>query len=795
MTTQPLRRTRFHPLLILCLAYTLLVFSHSAATPVFEAPDEVWHYAYVRWIAGGHGLPSLTDDSSGANQEAAQPPLYYGLAALLSGGFRDDDLSTVLRHNPGFGHQAPTTSVDNKNMLIHPAAQAIDWHGAVLALRITRLTSWLFGLVTVWAAWGLGMAAFENRRWALVTAALVAFQPQFVFISSVVSNDSAAAAAAGVALWLGVAILRWGTTWKRALVAGLIAGLAALTKMSVLPVLPYLAVCLVGSALLGAPPTGTQTAADGRRRSYLARHAGYLAAFALVALSLGGWWYGRNLRQVGDLLGLQHHTTTMWGRTAPVSVVDLLPELPLLFSSFWGAYGWGHITWPGEVYVLLALLTLPLLGLALAAIGQTWMRAIHRWAQGDTAYLRALLRGRTPAGGAVLAGSLSAVWLAGITAALVRWMLLVEAPHGRLLFPALTAWALLLALALRDVHRWLGQTRATEPGRTLGLTHAILAVSAALAMLAPGARILATFAPPRLVSPADAVAQCAQPRDFRYSLPTGSPEGVAHLLCADAVPDRVAPGELVTVRACWTAERPMAKDYTVFVHLLGPDNLRVAERHTYPGLGRYPTSLWVPGRAFCDHYTLEVAGWADTPTRYRLEIGLFDALSGDRLRANADPAIAGDVTVVAGTRTANPTVPFIATFGSASGGPIALTAYDLAETAAPGDQLTVTLHWSATGTPSRDYVAFVHLWRPGDPAPLAQHDAQPRNGWYPTSNWRTGDSVPDTHTLILPADLPPGTYPLWAGLYDASDHSRLPAYAGAPLPHDMVSLGTLEVTE
>ncbi len=76
-------RSDHRRLLVIGLTFVLLVLMHNAATPVFEAPDEVWHYAYVRWIAEGHGLPALDSDESGASQQAAQPLLYYLLAALV----------------------------------------------------------------------------------------------------------------------------------------------------------------------------------------------------------------------------------------------------------------------------------------------------------------------------------------------------------------------------------------------------------------------------------------------------------------------------------------------------------------------------------------------------------------------------------------------------------------------------------------------------------------------------------------------------------------------------------------
>ena len=66
-------RIRLFSLLIL---FVLLGAVYSLTTPLFEAPDEVWHYAYVRYLAEERALPALTNDASGAYQEVAQPPLY-----------------------------------------------------------------------------------------------------------------------------------------------------------------------------------------------------------------------------------------------------------------------------------------------------------------------------------------------------------------------------------------------------------------------------------------------------------------------------------------------------------------------------------------------------------------------------------------------------------------------------------------------------------------------------------------------------------------------------------------------
>ena len=65
----------------------MLGLIYSIVTPIFEAPDEVWHFNFARHVALGRGLPSLRDNDSGAYQEVGQPPLYYLVAGLVIAPF------------------------------------------------------------------------------------------------------------------------------------------------------------------------------------------------------------------------------------------------------------------------------------------------------------------------------------------------------------------------------------------------------------------------------------------------------------------------------------------------------------------------------------------------------------------------------------------------------------------------------------------------------------------------------------------------------------------------------------
>jgi len=747
--------SQFHkinrPLLSLIAAFAILVVLHSLTTPLFEAPDEVWHYAYTRWLAEGHGLPSMLDNASGANQEVAQPPLYYGLAALLNSAFDDADLHDLSWHNPGFGYQAEGTLPDNKNMLIHTDQESWPWHGAVLAIRAARLASLIFGIVTVIASWGLGYEAFQSRQAAAISAALVAFHPQFIFISSVTNNDSAAAALSTAALWSAAHAIRHDLTPKRAVLAGALVGFAMISKTSALALLP-----LIGFMLLWS---------SWQKKESSKQLLINLGLYIVAALIAGGWWYLRNALLYGDPLGITSHLDTLWGRPQPVPLWALWPEIPLLLRSFWAAYGWGHIFWPTWIYVILTSLSIYLLVCGAYKVKQ------HQTQKTKTPFYK---------DATIIILGMAFSWLGLIFMALLYWMQQVEAPHGRLLFPAIGAWALLLTAASLPTSK--SKNRVTS--RILILSMAIIAT------LAPGARILATFAPPRLYTPETITENLSLPTQLKY-------ENQARLLGVTVTPERLIPGETVEVQACWEALNTIQQDYTVFVHLLGPENQIVAMRHTYPGLGKFPTSLWPVGKAFCDTYKLPVEPDTDTPILYNLEVGLFNAETGGRLTATAPdgtpakPPIVAQVAVVPDEPyQISPTTALNATFEEK----IALHGYDAPQSVRAGQTITITLYWETLETVNEDLIAFTHLWEPGEPQPFAQDDTQPQQGWYPTTVWQAGDIIQDTHILEIPPDLAAGHYPLWGGLYRAEDTTRLSAIgAQGRYTDDLVPLGEIEV--
>jgi hypothetical protein len=106
----------------------------------------------------------------------------------------------------------------------------------------------------------------------------------------------------------------------------------------------------------------------------------------------------------------------------------------------------------------------------------------------------------------------------------------------------------------------------------------------------------------------------------------------------------------------------------------------------------------------------------------------------------------------------------------------------------------VTLYWRALRGLDKDYKAFVHLTDVEMTRQPAQHDGDPGAGFTPTTRWLPGEIVPDTHVLALPNDLQPGTYRLWAGMYDYETTQNLEVLSSGTTAVDgRVLLGEIEV--
>jgi len=434
--------------------------------------------------------------------------------------------------------------------------------------------------------------------------------------------------------------------------------------------------------------------------------------------------------------------------------------------SFWAVFGWRSVVVDEWIYrVLFALDRLGLLGLFVLIVRQAWLRLEARRP------LKALLGERLPANTLIGLG-LSALWSSGVFVALLRFMTLVPAEHGRLLFAALPAIAVLL------IWSW----RQFVPRRAVTvLSRAVVTGFLALSVICLVVYIVPVYArPPQL----DQSAMEAIPNRLDVTF-----DGKMRLLGYRVGADTVQPGDTLAVTLYWQCVAEMDTNYTVFVHLLDENEIVVAQRDTYPGLGNAPTSTWQVSEAIADTYLIPIPATTYTPSKAQLEVGLYDHRSQQRLPAyDADGVPLGDsvrfaeIGIITGTESEWPN-PVRFNFQDR----IALVGYELdRRMLAPGETAHLTLYWKALAPLDEDYVVFVQVLRQGDQR-WAGDDNQPQKGAAPTSGWQAGQVVTDEHELAIPPDAPVDVYEVEVGWYVAETGDRLAVWDENDPQHEVSS--------
>ena len=746
-TSQRRERRWFLVILGLFLAVGLW---YSLATPPFETPDEVYHYAFVRHLAAGHGLPVQNPAVEEAwSHEGSQAPLYYAVVGWLTAAIDQSDFAQLSILNPRANIGDPLFP-GNKNFMLYSAAPH-PLQGANLALHIGRWVSLALGCLTLWLIYQLSRLAFSDyaqkgQPWPFTLPLLpvlwVATIPQFTFISAACSNDSMViAATTATVYWLARLVTKAthkALPWAEWGVLGILVGLAALSKLQGLGLLP-----LVGVATL--------LMAAQRRDWRLPLQA--LLPVALPALVIAGWWYWRNYALYGDLFGVTNLLANNGQRPEPITWGSFWGEFRGLRYSFWGLFGWFNLLLPGWVYPLLDGVTL----VGLAGLPLAWLSS-PRLANGEEA-------GHT--GRRVRTLLLS--WLLISVALLLYWLNQATSSQGRLFFPAVSAFAILLIVGLQAWLRYL--PRRVQP--LLWALTPLLMVGCslyALSVLFP-----ASYGAPK---PVVAIPPTAQPLDVVY----GTTDKLA-LLALDIPPARFRPGDRVPVTLYLQAQTPIQDDYQLFIQLLDEAGLEVGNLTSHPGWGRNPTSLWQPGAIYADAYPVLIqrAITGTAPLLARVYIGFVDpkteksgrfpipAQTSDGTKIEEGPFL-GHVAI---SPSEPPTVDLaqMTAIGAQFGHVIQLTAVAFPPQLAVGssDAMTVTLVWDAIGTPATDYTAFVHLLT-ADQTRVSGFDQAPATR-FPTRYWRAGDRIVSQFTLTPPAAT--GEVALWVGLYETASRGTL----------------------
>jgi uncharacterized membrane protein len=256
------------------------------------------------------------------------------------------------------------------------------------------------------------------------------------------------------------------------------------------------------------------------------------------------------------------------------------------------------------------------------------------------------------------------------------------------------------------------------------------------------------------------------------------------------------------------AIRPLDQDYFLGLYLLDPWGKPLgATIEDQPAVFWYPTHRWRPGELV--EVTFNTLPWytRDTPA-YRLALGVMQGPDPWQPGARLLPTLPTEESILYAVRlpdgeTLLELARFKQVFGMPTGGPlqrefafprpqnatnvslgreVRLLGYDIipvtCQTVSGGDGdecwLELTLFWQAQQKMETDYTVFVHLIGP-DGQIIAQRDAPPDNGAYPTSRWATGEVVADPVRIPLPQKLfDDVTLEVVVGMYHPHTGQRLP---------------------
>ncbi|HEU5100350.1 MAG TPA: glycosyltransferase family 39 protein [Roseiflexaceae bacterium] len=644
------------------VAFVALATLYSVITPLGEGPDEPGHARYVFFLAREGRLPVQRAEAgeSDVPGEGHQPPLAYVLMAPLVAWLPQDQRQFDLPGNPRFtwaapsrlsirsGRDGPAPAIE-LNAVAHGSREYLPWRGFVLAWHLARLVSVALGTGTVVLTYLAARALIDEKpetkdqiaqspfvlspstSVALLAAALVAFNPQFLFISGLVTNDGLLVMLSAALLWLALRREpgdgRGSRTTNRSVIGyavaiGFVLGLALIAKQSAIILAPvaFLAVLehsrsAANSASDRASERSSGRAGAGRSlRGLVTLSPSQLVGLVVLAgvtLLISGWWYARNWRLYGDLFGLAafqaEFVTQAFDAANPAAWLAALAQL---HGSFWARFGWMNVMAPGWAIGAFVLVELVAVIGWLSYADQRRKTKDESTNGGPSSFVLCLARWWPLLALPVLAFG----WMVSfaLTAGLVAW-------QGRLLFPALPALAIGMAWGIIGlaVGSHLKGARSAV-GRIACLAFWLLPTACCLLAAWLPFGVIQPAYPRHTLPEALALERLGTPVYGRFGM-VGDP-GVE--LRGWSLSGSARPGDTPELTLIWYALGRQNRNWTVFIHLVDAQERIVAQDNRPPRDDAFPMLQWVAGDWVEDRHPLALP--ADlAPGEYHLRVGLF----------------------------------------------------------------------------------------------------------------------------------------------------------------------------
>ncbi len=710
------------PALFFCVGLLYLY-----VTPHFETPDSITHVAMIRWVADNNGnLPVQSKDHGQLyGQQASQPPLYYFLMMPVWSVFDTSDFDTFLYFNE-LAISGNPTRLGNRNLVFYEQPHPPDLTGTSLAIYVMRLLTLGISTITVFAVYkSARVIQPDTIGFAVLGTALVAFNPQFLFIGTSVNNDNLVTMLATLITWQMLLMLRHGFDTRRSVILAILIALSTLAKLNGLVMV--LTVALAGLWV---------ACRDRDLRGLIILGASMLGIWLVVA----SWWYIRNLQLYGELFGTGAMIAN-YGRRDATMLSLITSEWTGFRQSYWGLFGWFSIFTHKLHYQLMDGLTaLSLFGMIVYVV-QARKKPMRLTAFSFLGIMATV-------------GMVMLVW----------WTSQTTGSQGRLIFPYIVAYSLLIAMGLT----------------ALRIPAGLIAIPMiAFAMYAPFAYILPAYDQPATVDqlPENATQVSTQWDDIAL---------LGYELGETGI--RFEPGDEIPITLYWQPAAQSAEPLAYFVSLIDMDGRALVTLDTFPGWGTTLPTWWEAGRIYRDDIVLQILGEPNGFSTVQLQIGWYRYPEGGNLRPiNNDGEDIGAFTIPVGVYVGGDTDQIIKSRftedGTIFGDRIRLNSYRFAS----GSQLR--LEWELMQPLDGDWRVFAFvlddIYADGDDfEPLLQKDSPPR---VPLGFLKAGEIIRTNHQFDLPDDFV-GTYPLYIGWYNADSGKRL----AVPFPANMKLLEDMQ---
>ncbi|MGB7340347.1 MAG: DUF2142 domain-containing protein [Phototrophicaceae bacterium] len=737
---------------LVILFYVIFGIMFMVSTPILEASDELWHFGMLETIRENDGALPEHDVSDPDRiyennrdtiyrQEASQPPLYYYTMALLTSSIDISDAEAYRIPNPHVRAGQPD-SFGNKNLVLH-AVDGVPLQGTPLAIYMVRVLGIAMGVVTIWAVWQSGELIAPHRPVVgLLAGVITAFNPMFLFISASVNNDTMVIMLNSVVILLALQTLREGFDHRRSLLLAVLLGLATLTKLSALVLVPVIAIAALWVARRDKNWTGL-----------LVLGIAMFVAWATIA----GWWYVRNITLYGELFGTQTMAAVAGVRAEPYNFFTFFSEFEGFRQGYWGVFGAFNIITNPLIYAIFDFVVFIGIFGVIFLVAQLVSIQDFSFARREISLVLFLL-------GIILLGFI----------AYINWTSQTYASQGRLLFPYFAAISPLLAVGLIEILWWIlfllsppdrSYVRAGDAVPEPILRESLqwpIRIFGLMILLIPLFTIAPQYQAPK---PLDAVPDDIQAVYARY-------DGI-ELIGYDRIDRRYFPGEKVRLTLYWRVIEPTEDDLTLAIALINPFEDVISERtiSTYPGAGTLRTSTWEAGQIYADTYELPLVRNINSRYPFTLTVNWYDDIPEDRVIAlnEADntinvglqigAVIQPNLSVSFGNleilREINPAER---TFGSV------IRVEGLGYTEFEDDNLfNVDVLWESQSDIDKDYIAFMHIYD-DDGQLVTQYDFQYQ---LPTRYWTFNEDFRLTYFVVPPENgFSEGTYRVSVGWYE-----------------------------